>query len=221
MKLFLDTANISEIEEAVSWGVVSGVTTNPSLVSKETGSFEDMVRRIAQLVRGPVSAEVVSSKAEDMVIEGRRLSALAKNIVVKVPMCIEGLKAIKALSSEGIRTNCTLVFSVNQALLASLAGADFVSPFIGRLDDIGADGMQLVRDIVEIFHRHSIKCQVIAASIRHPMHVTAAAAAGADIATVPFRVLRQMVSHPLTDIGIQRFLEDWEKVKQRSQGTSC
>lgn len=215
MKIFLDTANVAEIEEAVSWGVVSGVTTNPTLVSKESGSFQEILKRITSLVPGPVSAEVVSTNSDGMVAEARELAAMAPNIVVKVPMCVDGLKAIKVLSSEGIRTNCTLVFSVNQALLAALAGATYVSPFVGRLDDTGSDGMRLVRNIVEVFDKHRIQVEVIAASIRHPMHVTMAALAGAHIATVPFKVLKQMVEHPLTDIGIQRFLQDWEKVKQR------
>ncbi|MGB9866289.1 MAG: fructose-6-phosphate aldolase [Bacillota bacterium] len=215
MRLFLDTANVAEIEEALSWGVISGVTTNPTLVSREQGSFHDILRKITDLVPGPVSAEVVSTKAEDMVLEARELAELASNVVVKVPMGVEGLKAIKVLASEGIKTNCTLVFSVNQALLAVLAGATYVSPFVGRLDDIGSDGMGLVRDIVEVFDKHGLNAQVIAASIRHPMHVTMAALAGAHIATVPFKVLRQMVDHPLTDLGIQRFLQDWEKMKQR------
>lgn len=215
MRLFLDTANIDDIREAVSWGVISGVTTNPTLVAKEQGrSFVEIIGEIARLVPGPVSAEAVSPEAEAMVAEARRLAAIADNVVVKIPMTPEGLKAVSRLGREGIKTNVTLVFSANQALLAALAGATYVSPFVGRLDDIGHDGMQVVRDTAEIFGFHGLETEIIAASIRHPMHVIEAAKAGADIATVPMTVLRAMARHPLTDRGIETFLADWKKVRE-------
>ncbi len=214
MRLFLDTANIDEIREAVSWGVISGVTTNPTLVSKEQGrTFADILSEITSIVPGPVSAEAVSLDAPAMIEEARRLAAQAPNVVVKIPMTPEGLKATKVLTGEGVRTNVTLIFSANQALLASLAGASYVSPFVGRLDDIGHDGMQVVRDTAEIFEIHGLDSEIIAASVRHPLHVIDAAKAGADIATVPMKVLRAMVKHPLTDRGIEAFLSDWRKVK--------
>ena len=214
MKLFIDTANISEIKEAGSWGVLSGVTTNPSLVAKEGRNFKEVVLEITQIVDGPISAEVLSLKGEEMVKEAHDIAKWHKNIVIKVPMTEEGMKAVSVLSKEGIRTNVTLVFSANQALLAARAGASFVSPFVGRLDDISSDGMQVVKDIIEIYQKHNLKTEVIAASIRHPMHVIEAAKAGAHIATVPFAVLKQMFKHPLTDAGIKKFLEDWEKAKK-------
>lgn len=214
MRLFLDTANIDEIREAVGWGVISGVTTNPTLVAREQGrTFAEILREITDVVPGPVSAEAISLDAPGMIAEARTLAAAAENIVVKIPMTPEGLKAAKTLAGEGIRTNVTLVFSANQALLAALAGASYVSPFVGRLDDAGHDGMQVVRDIAQIFEIHGLESEIIAASIRHPLHVIDAAKAGADIATVPMKVLRVMVSHPLTDRGIEMFLADWKKVK--------
>jgi len=213
LRLFLDTANIEEIREAVSWGVISGVTTNPTLVSREQGrSFTEIVREITALVPGPVSVEAVSLEGPSIVEEARRLAAMAQNVVVKIPMTPEGLKAVKVLAGEGVRTNVTLVFSANQALLAALAGATYVSPFVGRLDDIGHDGMAVVRDVAEIFQLHALDTEIITASVRHPLHVLEAAKAGSDIATVPMKVLRAMVSHPLTDRGIERFLADWKKV---------
>ncbi len=211
MQIFLDTANLDEIREASSWGVVSGVTTNPSLVAREKRDFHRLVQEIAALVPGPVSAEVLSLEADGMVREARVLAGLAPNVVIKVPLTADGLKAARRLKEEEIQTNLTLVFSPNQALLAALAGATYVSPFVGRLDDVGQEGMQVVRETVEIFTRHHLPTRVIAASIRHPLHVTEAARSGAHIATVPFKVLEQMVKHPLTDIGIERFLADWKK----------
>lgn len=212
MKLFLDTANVEEIKEALAWGVISGVTTNPSLVAKEGKQFHPTIREIAALVDGPISAEAVSTDAEGMVAEGRELAKLADNVVVKLPMMSESLKATKVLAQEGIRVNMTLVFSANQALLAALAGAAFVSPFVGRLDDIGHDGMGVVAEIVDIFKEYGLMTEVIAASIRHPAHVLAAAHAGSDIATIPWKVLQSMVSHPLTDAGIERFLADYRRI---------
>ncbi|MED3661358.1 fructose-6-phosphate aldolase [Ureibacillus sp. FSL K6-8385] len=212
MKLFIDTANFEEIKEAHSWGILSGVTTNPSLVAKEEGiSFHDRLREIAELVDGSVSGEVISLDAEGMIREGLELSQIAPNITVKLPMTPEGLKACKFLSEKGIKTNVTLVFSANQALLAARAGATYVSPFVGRLDDIGQNGVELISQIAQIFDIHQIETEIIAASIRHPQHVVDVALAGADIATVPFKVLKQMFNHPLTDKGIQQFLADWEK----------
>ncbi|MFY9382414.1 MAG: fructose-6-phosphate aldolase [Acetomicrobium sp.] len=211
MKLFLDTANISEIEKGLQWGVISGVTTNPSLVAKEkASSFHEHVKKIAEIVKGPVSAEVISTKTDDMIKEARVLSALDSNIVIKIPMTKEGMSATKKLSEEGVPINVTLVFSPQQALLAALAGATYVSPFIGRLDDIGEDGVGLVYDISKLFLVHDFNTQIIAASIRHPRHVFEVAAAGAHIITLPFKVLEQMFNHPLTNIGIKKFLEDWE-----------
>ncbi|MCR4397676.1 MAG: fructose-6-phosphate aldolase [Firmicutes bacterium] len=213
MRIFLDTANIEEIREAASWGVVAGVTTNPSLVAKEkTSDMREVVRRIAGIVSGPISAEVLSLEADAMTAEARDLAAVAPNVVIKIPMGVEGLKAVHRLTAEGVKTNVTLVFSANQALLAATAGATYVSPFIGRLDDISMDGMEVVRDIVTVFRNYGIKSQVIAASIRHSMHVLQAALAGADVATIPFAVLQQMTRHPLTDAGIKKFLEDWAKI---------
>jgi len=212
MKIFVDTADLKEIEELASWGVIDGVTTNPTLVAKTGLSFKDIVNKIFDLIDGPISLEAVSTKAEDIVKEARELSRIHKNVVVKIPMTEEGLKAIKQLSREGVKTNVTLVFSANQALLAAKAGATYVSPFVGRLDDIGHDGMEVVRDIVQIFRNYDIKTKVIVASVRHPLHVIEAARIGADIATVPPQVIRKMIKHSLTDVGIKRFLEDWKKV---------
>ena len=214
MKLFLDSANLEEIREVAAWGVLDGVTTNPSLCSKESVSFEDNIRAICALTSGPVSAECVSLKAEEILVEARRLAKIAPNIAVKIPVGLEGLRAAKQLDGEGIAVNMTLIFSAGQALLAAKAGARFVSPFIGRLDDVAEDGMALIEEIVQIFENYQYKTEVIVASVRHPRHVIDAARIGADIATVPFGVMEKLVRHPLTDIGIERFLADWRKVKK-------
>lgn len=219
MRLFIDTANIEEIRKAHAMGIISGVTTNPSLVAKEGRNFHQVLQEIHEIVDGPISAEVISTKAEEMVEEGKRLYSLGKNIVIKVPMTEEGLKATARFHQLGIPTNVTLIFSVNQALLAARAGATYVSPFVGRLDDIGQDGMNLVSDIVQLFSIHGLNTQVIAASIRHPLHVTQAGLAGAHIATVPYKVIEQMVKHPLTDVGLDRFLKDWEKASGKVEGS--
>lgn len=210
MKFFIDSANFDEIKEAHSWGIISGVTTNPSLVAKEKNvSFHERLKEIAELVDGSVSGEVISLDAEGMIKEGEELASIAPNITVKLPMTPEGLKACKYFAEKGIKTNVTLVFSANQALLAARAGATYVSPFLGRLDDIGHDGVQLISTIAEIFAIHNIKTEIIAASIRHPQHITEAALAGAHIATTPFKVLKQLFAHPLTEKGIETFLADW------------
>lgn len=210
MKIFLDTANIDEIKEGASWGIVDGVTTNPSLIAKEKRDFKQVVKEICDIVDGPISAEVISEDSEGMINEARELVKIHKNIVIKIPMTVEGLKAVSKLSKEGIKTNVTLIFSPNQALLAAKAGATYVSPFLGRLDDVGSEGMDLVRTIVEIFLNYDYDTEVIAASIRHPLHVVDAALAGAHIATIPMKVLQQMVKHPLTDKGIESFMNDWK-----------
>ena len=212
MKIFIDSANVEEIKEALSLGVIDGVTTNPTLISKENRAVSDLLKAICSLVSGPVSAEVVSLEAQDMLREARALSKIAKNIVVKIPLVKEGLKTVKVLSREGIKTNVTLCFSASQALLVAKAGADYVSPFIGRLDDISQVGMDLVRDIKQIYANYNFKTEIIVASIRNPVHVVDAAKIGAAIATVPFGVIEQLIKHPLTDIGIQRFLEDYKKI---------
>jgi transaldolase len=215
MRIFLDTANIDEIREAARLGVIRGVTTNPSLLAKErTADMKAVVQEIASIVDGPISAEVLSLEPEAMIREAAQVSSWAPNVVVKIPMSEAGLEAISVLSREDIRTNLTLCFSLNQALLGATAGATYVSPFVGRLDDIGQDGMQLVTDIVKMFDHFRISTQVIAASIRHPLHAVAAAKAGAHIATVPLSVLKQMIRHPLTDIGIARFAEDWRGIQK-------
>jgi transaldolase len=214
MKIFLDTASIKEIKEAAATGVIDGVTTNPSLLAKETGDPEDVLLEICRLVDGPISAEVVATDAEGMVREGRHWAKLHKNIVVKCPCILEGLKATKVLSGEGHRVNMTLIFSPTQALLAAKAGASFVSPFVGRLDDIATPGMELVADIVQIFENYRFSCEVLAASLRHPMHVVEAAKAGAHIGTMPTGVFASLLKHPLTDIGLKKFLDDWEKAKK-------
>jgi transaldolase len=212
MKFFLDTANLDEIKLAHSWGIISGVTTNPTLVSREGGiDFHTRVREIAEVVNGPVSAEAVSLEKEKLIEEARVIAGIHPQVVVKVPLCPDGLGAVKELSSLGIKTNVTLVFTPNQALLAAAAGASYVSPFVGRLDDIGEEGIKLVRDIVDIFKIHGISAKVIAASLRHPAHVAHSAMAGAHFATVPFQVLRMMFEHPLTAKGIDQFNKDWEK----------
>jgi len=218
MKVFIDTANLDEIKEASELGLLDGVTTNPSLLSREverTGMKpEKILKNICSMVNGPISAEVISLKANGIVKEGKQLSKIAKNICIKIPITREGVKATRKLTSQGIMVNMTLIFSVNQALLAAKAGASFVSPFIGRLDDIGDTGMDLVRNMMIVFENYDFSTQVIVASIRHPLHVTEAALAGADIATIPFKVIDKMFKHPLTDIGIERFLADWKKVSK-------
>ncbi|MFX3624411.1 MAG: fructose-6-phosphate aldolase [Ectobacillus sp.] len=210
MKFFIDTANLEEIKEINQMGILAGVTTNPSLVAKEKGvSFHDRLREITAEVEGSVSAEVIGLKAEEMIEEGKELAAIAPNITVKVPMTPDGLKAVKALSDLGIKTNVTLIFNANQALMAARAGATYVSPFLGRLDDIGHDGLELIETISAIFLQHDIKTEIIAASVRHPLHVTEAALRGAHIATIPYKVFLQLMKHPLTDKGIEQFLHDW------------
>jgi transaldolase len=212
MKIFIDTANVEHIKEAYSWGIVDGVTTNPSLIAKEGRDFKQVIKEITSIVDGPISAEVISVTADKMVPEAEKLAKLHKNIVIKIPMTAEGLKATKALAKKGIKTNVTLIFQPIQALLAAKAGATYVSPFVGRLDDISHTGMDLVRTICQIYKNYDFKTEVIVASIRHPNHVIEAALAGAHICTIPFNVLTQLVKHPLTDIGIEKFLSDWEKV---------
>jgi transaldolase len=213
MKIFLDTANLDEIRDAVQWGVIDGVTTNPSLIAREGGDFIATIHQICEMVDGPVSAEVVAPDAETMIREGRLLAKVHKNVVVKVPLTVDGLKACKALSGDGTRVNVTLCFQAAQALLAAKAGATYISPFIGRLDDIGQDGMLLIQQIVSIYMNYpDLKTEVLAASIRDPLHVVQSAEAGADVATIPFKVLKQMVLHPLTDKGNAAFLKDWASV---------
>ena len=209
MKLFLDTANVEHIKEANEMGVICGVTTNPSLIAKEGRDFNEVIKEITEIVDGPISGEVVSEDAEGMIKEGREIAAIHKNMIVKIPMTVEGLKAVKVLAREGIKTNVTLIFSANQALLAANAGATYVSPFLGRVDDISMDGMELVRTIAEIFEVHGINTEIIAASVRHPIHGIEAARAGAHIATVPYALVMQMVKHPLTDAGLEKFKADW------------
>jgi len=212
MKFFIDTANLNEIREAQALGLIDGVTTNPSLISREKGDFRETLQEICRMVDGPVSAEVVSVEADGMVSEGRELAKIADNITVKVPIIPDGLKAVRRLSAEGINTNVTLVFSPLQALLAAKAGATFVSPFVGRLDDISHVGMELVGQIVEIFSNYDFETEVLVASVRNPLHILEAAMMGADVATVPFKVLMQIIKHPLTDRGLDLFLADWKKV---------
>lgn len=212
MKFFIDTANIEEIKKANELGLLDGVTTNPSLVSKEGRDFKDLITEICDIVKGPVSAEAISTDAEGMIKEARELSGLADNIVVKIPMIKEGLRAVKTLSGEGIKTNVTLCFSPIQALMAAKAGANYVSPFVGRLDDISHVGMELVEKIVTIYENYGFDTEVIVASIRNPVHVLDAALIGADIATIPYKVMEQLIKHPLTGIGVERFLADWKKM---------
>ena len=214
MKIFLDTANFEEIKEAASWGILDGVTTNPTLLSKEKEDYKTLLKKICEVVDGPISAEVVSLDPEGMVKEAEELVKIGKNIVIKVPISRDGLKAIRMLSDKGIKTNCTLIFAPIQALLAAKAGASFISPFVGRLDDASHLGMDLVGQIVRIFDNYVVDTEIIVASIRNPLHVVEAALMGADISTMPFKVLRQLVKHPLTDVGIKNFLADWEKVKK-------
>ncbi|MFQ5645298.1 MAG: fructose-6-phosphate aldolase [bacterium] len=213
MKIFLDTANIDQIREINDLGILDGVTTNPSLISREGKTFEELSREIVKIVDGPISLEAISLEAGGMIREGRELVKISKNVVVKIPMTAEGLKATKALTSEGIKVNVTLVFSPTQAMLAAKAGATYVSPFLGRLDDISHEGMALVERILTIFRNYGLHTEIIAASMRHPLHVLEAALIGADIATVPYKVVMQLLKHPLTDIGIDKFLADWEKRK--------
>ncbi|MEG1779219.1 MAG: fructose-6-phosphate aldolase [Oscillospiraceae bacterium] len=215
MKLFIDTANIDEIRTANDLGVICGVTTNPSLIAKEGRDFKEVVTEITSIVDGPISAEVISLQADTMVQEAKELVKIHKNIVIKIPMCAEGLKAVKRLTAVGIKTNVTLIFSAAQALLAAKAGATYVSPFLGRLDDIGSDGMILIEDIVQIFEVQGIETEIIAASIRNPIHMIDAAKAGCHIATVPYKILMQSINHPLTTAGIERFLKDWETVPKK------
>jgi len=215
MQIFLDTANIEEIKQGAKLGVVCGITTNPSLVSKEgVADYEGAIKEICSIIPGPVSAEVVTEEAEAMIEQARQIATWAPNVVIKIPASPDGLTATSTLAKENIKVNFTLCFSLNQAILAALAGAAFVSPFVGRLDDVGHEGMELVRDIVDVYQYYQFPTQVIAASIRHPQHCLAAAKAGAHIATVPFNVLMQMIRHPLTDIGITRFLDDWKRVSK-------
>lgn len=213
MKLFIDTANVDEIKEIAKWGVVDGVTTNPSLIAKEKRDFKEVVTEITGIVDGPISAEVVSLKHDEMVKEAKELAKIHKNIIIKVPMTEEGLIAVKELHAMGIKTNVTLIFTSTQALLAAKAGASYVSPFLGRLDDISTDGLNLIEEIMDIFGNYDYDTEVIAASIRHPMHVVECARLGCDIATIPYKVFKQMLHHPLTDSGIEKFLKDWESVK--------
>jgi transaldolase len=213
MKIFLDTANLEQIKEAASWGILDGVTTNPTLVSKENLKFKDLIKEICRIIAGPVSVECVSKLSKDIIKEARILSKIAENVVVKIPICIEGLKATKVLSKEGIQVNTTLIFSPNQALLAAKAGTRYISPFIGRLDDVSQAGMELVEEIMAILNNYNFETEVIVASVRHPLHVVEAALIGADIVTIPFAVLEKMVAHPLTDVGMEKFLKDWGKVK--------
>lgn len=215
MKIFIDTANVNEIREVESWGILSGVTTNPSLIAKEGRDFIEVVKEITSIVDGPISAEVISLEHEGMIKEARELAKIHPNVVIKIPMTIEGLKAVKVLSAERIKTNVTLIFSSGQALLAAKAGASYVSPFVGRLDDYGIDGMNLIREIVAIFDNYGIDTEIIAASIRTPMHAINAALSGAHISTIPYKVLEQLTKHPQTDIGIEKFLNDWKKVPQK------
>ena len=213
MKIFLDTANVDEIKEGTSWGIVDGITTNPSLIAKEGRDFETVLKEICEIVDGPVNAEVVGLKTDEMITEGRKLRELHDNICVKIPMTVDGIKAVKVLSEEGTMTNVTLIFSSLQALLAAKAGASFVSPFVGRIDDMAMPGMDLIADISQIYENYGYETEIIVASIRNPLHVVDTALYGADIATLPMKVLQQMAKHPLTDRGIEQFLKDWESMK--------
>ncbi len=214
MKFFIDTANLNEIKEAAAMGLLDGVTTNPSLVAKEGGNFTELLKEIVKIVDGPISAEVVSTDFEGMMKEAHELAKIHKNIVIKIPLIMEGIKAVKALSAEGIKTNVTLCFSASQALLAAKAGATYISPFVGRLDDISHSGMQLIDQIVTIYRNYGYKTQVLVASIRHPLHLVEAAEIGADVATIPFAVIKKLFNHPLTENGLAKFLADWEKLNK-------
>ncbi|MCF7812570.1 fructose-6-phosphate aldolase [Candidatus Gracilibacteria bacterium] len=220
MQFFLDTADIDAIKKYASWGIVDGITTNPTLISKEGVDLKTRIQEIAEIIDGPISSEVVATDSDGMVEQGRKMAKWHKNVTVKIPMTSEGLKAVKILSAEGIKINVTLVFSVPQAMMAAKAGADFVSPFLGRVDDISSEGIELVADIVDVFQNYGIQTKVLAASIRHPLHVVQAMKVGADIATMPPAVFDKLVSHPLTDQGLEKFLSDWEKCKscQKEQG---
>jgi transaldolase len=213
MKIFLDTANIAEIKKGLAYGVIDGVTTNPSLVAKEQREFIPLIREITATIPGPVSVEVTASKPEEMIAQAEKYAAISANVVIKVPINLEGLQVVKALAGRGIKTNVTLIFSPSQALLAAKAGATYVSPFVGRIDDISGDGMALVEDIAVIFDNYEITTEIIVASVRHPLHFVQAAKIGADVATIPFATLAQLLNHPLTTSGMERFLKDWEKVK--------
>ena len=217
MKIFLDTANVEQIREVAALGVLDGVTTNPTLVSREQGNYRDMLKEICDIVQGPVSAEVVAEDTEEMLRQARDYAKISEHIVIKVPLVAEGIKAVKVLSSEGIQTNVTLCFSANQGLLAAKAGATYISPFVGRIDDVGQNGMEVVSELVEIYENYAFSTQVLAASLRHPQHVLEAARIGADVATVPFSVVMQMLKHPLTDVGVKKFNDDWEKVLARQK----
>jgi transaldolase len=215
MKFFIDTANLADIREAASLGIIDGVTTNPTLLSKEKGSYKELLKEICSIVQGPVSAEVVSLEAEGMLKEGKELCKIADNIIIKVPCVREGIKALGMFKREGIQTNATLCFSANQGLVVAKAGATYVSPFVGRIDDVGNPGMEIVRELIQIFNNYSFSTQIIVSSIRHPQHVYDAALLGADVATIPFKVLEQLIRHPLTDAGVQSFLADWAKVQKK------
>lgn len=215
MKIFIDTANIDEIRQAADLGILDGVTTNPSLIAKEKGKFKDILRNICEIVDGPVSAEVTALEVKGMIAEAEELTAIHKNIIIKVPVTVAGLKATKQLSGRGIDVNMTLCFSPLQALLAAKAGAAYISPFVGRLDDVSHDGMELIEQIVNIYDNYGYETEVLVASVRHPIHVVQAALIGADVVTVPFKVIEQFVQHPLTDVGLKKFLADWEKVRNR------
>jgi len=214
MKFFIDTANLNEIKEAAALGILDGVTTNPSLVSKEGKDFRELLDEILKIVDGPISAEVISTEYDEIMKEARDLAQIHKNIVVKIPLIKEGLKAVKSLTEDGIKVNVTLCFSATQALLAAKAGATYISPFIGRLDDISSDGMTLIKDVVQIYKNYDYKTEVLVASIRHPMHLLEAAKLGADVATMPFAVINKLFNHPLTDAGLEKFLSDWKKLNQ-------
>jgi transaldolase len=216
MKFFIDTASVQEIQEAASLGLLDGVTTNPSLLSKEKGVPREILREITKIVDGPVSAEVTALDHDGMVAQGLELRQIAENIVVKIPMTLDGLRALRTLSNQGVPTNCTLIFNATQALMAAKAGARFASPFVGRLDDIATDGMQLIEQICTIYRNYDYDTQVLVASVRHPIHVVQSALMGADVVTMPAKVIQQLAAHPLTDIGLERFLADWEKVKNRT-----
>jgi transaldolase len=214
MKIFLDTADIEEIRTAARWGVLDGVTTNPTLYARVGGNYDDILAQICKITSGPVSAEVVAEDVEGMLAEGRHFAKIAPNIVVKVPMCENGLEAISRFAEEGIKTNCTLIFSTNQGMLAAKAGATLISPFVGRLDDINEDGMTVIRELAELLAIHEMSAEIISASIRNPLHVTQSALAGAHIATLPFKILQQMIRHPLTDRGIVQFRKDWDEARK-------
>ncbi|AKI97749.1 fructose-6-phosphate aldolase [Kosmotoga pacifica] len=218
MKIFLDTANLAEIKKAVEWGIIDGVTTNPTLVAREGAVFEERIKRICEVVKGPVSAEVTGLDYDSMVSEARALSKLSEHVVVKIPMTPDGVKAVKTLSDEGIKTNVTLVFSTSQAILAMKAGATYISPFVGRLDDISNDGMKIVQEIMKVIDNYGFKTEVIVASVRHPMHVVQAALIGAHIVTTPFKTLEALFKHPLTNIGIERFMSDWHEYRKKLTG---